>query len=94
MPYFAKINIMILNRYKWTESWLKHQYVHEINGIIKPQYDHSINALSDWSRSHVTGQTKHPVSQGMNIIFHLLEISSFSFQRYETTNMSIQCRHL
>lgn len=45
MPYFAKINIMILNRYKWTESWLKHQYVHEINGIIIPQYDHSISRV-------------------------------------------------
>lgn len=45
MPYFAKINIMILNRYKWTESWLKHQYVHEINCIIIPQYDYYIKRI-------------------------------------------------
>lgn len=65
MPYFAKINNMILNRYKWTESWLKHQYVHEINGIIIPQYDHSISRMiCFFLEIRVTKRTQFRVSRG------------------------------
>lgn len=69
MPYFAKINNMILNRYKWTESWLKHQNFHEINGIIMINMIILYNELSDWSRSHVTGQNKTSCLPGNHFDF-------------------------